>query len=237
MLNAQEIIDIGQQMLLKESEALSQISHLLSENGFMEAVGLILNCQGSIVICSSGKCEYIGNKIANTLSSAGARSYFLYSSEAEHTMQTITNKDMILFLSHSGENNEILSLAQDFEQKEIKIISITSYQNSTLAQKSNVNIKIAIDNGSGPYNTAPIIIHSVMLGIGDAIAMIIMESKGIKKHNQLKASLNFDKLLNTKIYDVMIQDTEIPKISPYSSVKQAINIMNAKKLGRCITLT
>ena len=125
---------LAKEIIQVETRALTSLANSLDEN-FCRAIDLILSCQGSIVVTGMGKAGLIGQKIAATLASTGSRSNFLHPSEAMHgDLGRIHVDDVLLFLSNSGETEEIVRLLPSLAHLEVPMIAISGRRDSTLAQ-------------------------------------------------------------------------------------------------------
>jgi arabinose-5-phosphate isomerase len=237
MINLSGALTIAQDMLIQESQLLSQLSDSVKSESFTKAIELLTNTKGKIIICGSGKYEYIGNKIADTISSVGGKSYFIFPSEISYTIHEIdANNDVVLILTHHGENKDLLAAIKILKNINISTIALTAAPNSVIASHSNIVIPLfskepLIQESLNFYNTIPIISHSMMLSIGNALTMVIASTKGIKHFKDNSYILNINKLTSTRIQEIMIQGDSVPKIHPDSNIEDAIEIMNQKKLG------
>ena len=130
---AQDVLNIEANEILKASDKIS--------NEFSDAVECILRCEGRVILSGIGKSGHIAGKIASTLSSTGTPSFFMHPGEASHgDLGMITKKDIVIFLSNSGESQELILLIPLIKRIGAKIISITGDTNSTLFTESNIHI-------------------------------------------------------------------------------------------------
>lgn len=170
---AKEIINIEQSSLQKTQESIGSL--------FYHAIKMLSKISGRIMVTGIGKSGLVGQKIASTLSSTGTKAYFIHAAEAAHgDLGAIDANDAIIALSNSGLSSEILSIIPTIKRIGAKLIAITGDIDSPLAQKSDAIIPIVIDNEACALNLAPTCSTTVMLAIGDCIALILSELNGFK---------------------------------------------------------
>ncbi len=165
-------------ILRQEGNAiLQQIDRL--DNNFIKAINLILNCNGKIIVSGMGKAGLIGQKIAATLASTGTPAHFLHPAEAVHgDLGVIARKDLLLILSHSGETEEILRLLPTLRRMGIVIISMTASPWSSLGRYSNAVLSLGTLVEADTFNLAPSTSTTVMLALGDALALSVSKLRG-----------------------------------------------------------
>jgi arabinose-5-phosphate isomerase len=155
---AQDVLNIEANEILKASDKIS--------NEFSDAVECILRCEGRVILSGIGKSGHIAGKIASTLSSTGTPSFFMHPGEASHgDLGMITEKDIVIFLSNSGESQELILLVPLIKRIGAKIISITGDTNSTLSNESNIHINSSVTKEACPLGLAPTASSSLMLAL------------------------------------------------------------------------
>src|SRR5437773_8520192 len=168
---------------------LKRLRERLDEN-FSRAVELIkeaVDGRGKVVVVGVGKSGHIGAKIAATLTSSGSPAVVLDSSNALHgDLGMIADGDVVLALSASGETEELLRILPAIARFQVKIIAICGDANSTLAQNSHVFLDVNVEQEACPLNLAPTSSTTVMLGLGDALAMVLLEARGFLKEDFAK---------------------------------------------------
>lgn len=170
-------------ILASEAEAIQRLSNLLDDN-FDHALKALseLPPGGRIIVSGMGKAGFIAMKISATLASIGIPSFFLHPSEAVHgDLGRYTKSDISLILSNSGETPEIIQMLPHIKQIGCTSVSITSSKNSTLARHSDITLCIGKQNEAGPLGLAPTTSTIVMLALGDALAMSVLEKKGFSQ--------------------------------------------------------
>ena len=167
-------------LLKLEACAIERASTYLDESSVERAVDLIAKCDGKLVVLGIGKSGVIAQKIAQTFTSTGTVSMFLHPSDALHgSLGVITPGDVIIALSNSGETDEILALLPALKHRGVSIVTIVGNTDSTLARQSDVVLDASVDKEACPLNLAPTTSTTVALAIGDALAMTLMESRGL----------------------------------------------------------
>jgi arabinose-5-phosphate isomerase len=140
---------------------------------------MLLDCTGSIIVCGMGKAGLIGQKLSATLSSTGTRSHFLHPAEAVHgDLGCLHANDILLALSNSGETGEILGILGTIRELGVRVISVTSTSQNSLASRSDVVIEIGRLREACPWGLAPSTSTTAMLAVGDALALVVCEARG-----------------------------------------------------------
>lgn len=173
------IIDYGKAVLSHEADAVSALSQSLGES-FELSVKLILGLtpQSHLVVSGMGKAGFVAMKISASFASTGIPSFFLHPAEAIHgDLGRCTKNDVSLILSNSGETPEVLRMLPNLKRIGCPIISITSDPNSTLAKHSDVTLNIGKVDEAGPLGLAPTTSTTVMLALGDALTMAVMNER------------------------------------------------------------
>ena len=160
------------------------------DESFSRAVELIketVDARGKVVVVGVGKSGHIGAKIASTLTSTGSPAVVLDSSNALHgDLGMIADGDVVLALSASGETDELLRILPAIARFQISIIALCGDPKSTLAQNANVCLDVNVEQEACPLNLAPTSSTTVMLALGDALAMVLLEARGFKKEDFAK---------------------------------------------------
>lgn len=166
-----------------ESQALNQLLDNIDDS-FVEAVSLLNECEGKVVITGVGKSGHVGKKLAATFSSTGTPSFFMHSTEGVHgDLGMITEKDVVVLISNSGETQEVLNLLPTINKIDAKKISITSNRNSTLGKNTDVAIQFMYTKEADHLNLAPTTSSTMTLVIGDAMAVTLSQLKAFKKED------------------------------------------------------
>ncbi len=216
-----------------EAIAINNLQDLVDDN-FAHCCTAILACQGRVIVTGMGKSGHIANKIAATLASTGTPSFFVHPAEASHgDMGMITDKDVVIALSNSGESAEIKAILPLIKRIGIPLISITSYPHSSLATFADYNLNTAVQTEACPLNLAPTSSTTAQLAMGDALAIALLEAKGFKAEDfafsHPGGSLGRKLLL--KVEDIMHRGELIPKVLSNTLLKDALLEITQKHLG------
>jgi len=225
-------LKIIKNIIKDQKTALSKLEKNLDDS-IVKAVNLLFKNKGKIIITGMGKSGYIGLKLSATFSSTGSPSHYINCAEANHgDLGTIQNNDMILALSKSGETREMFPIVNYALNNKIKLISITANKNSFLAKKSDVICLIPNIAESCPLNLAPTTSTTMMLVLGDSIAIQLMNKKKFKKENFKKfhpGGMLGKSLLLVK--DVMHTKAKLPLINNKNSMREALLKMTSYGFG------
>ncbi len=222
----------------------AEIERLASRIGqpFIDAVDLLRQTveQGrKIVLCGVGKSGNIANKIAATLNSTGAPTVILHAQDALHgDLGLVSAGDVILTLSYSGETDEILNLLPHLKRQHCRLIAFTGCLQSTLAQAADVVLDTSVQREACPLNLAPTSSSTVMLVLGDALAMVLLEARGFQSTDfaLLHPGGSLGRALLTKVSDIMRTGDRLPLVAPDATVREAVRTMGRCRSG-CVILT
>jgi len=204
------------------------------DNCFFEACKYLLNCKGRIVVTGMGKSGHIGGKIAATLASTGSPAFFVHPGEASHgDLGMITDQDVVLAISNSGETEELLTILPLIRRLGIPLISMTGNLQSRLAQQAHANLDISVEKEACPLNLAPTSSTTVTLAMGDALAVSLLEIRGFTKEDFARSHPGgkLGKRLLLTVGDVMHTEEAIPKVMLGTLLREALEEMSNKGLG------
>ncbi|HKP67727.1 MAG TPA: KpsF/GutQ family sugar-phosphate isomerase [Pyrinomonadaceae bacterium] len=219
------------ELLKLEASAIQLAAERLDEASVARAIDLISDCEGKVVVLGVGKSGVIAQKIAQTLTSTGTVSVFVHPSDALHgSLGMITKGDVVIALSNSGETDEIIALLPALIDREVSLISIVGNTDSTLARKSEVVLDASVDKEACPLNLAPTTSTTVALAIGDAIAMTIMECRGLTAEDFAAnhPAGRLGKRLTMRVRDLM---HESPNIEPGAGWIEVVKAISKYALG------
>ncbi len=228
---------VATRVLRIEAEALVALAGTLDER-FGQAVELMANAEGRVVITGMGKSGHIGKKIAATFASTGTPSFFVHPAEASHgDMGMIVRGDVVLALSNSGESKELLDLIQYTRRYAIPLIGVTSRANSTLGTKADVLLLLPDAPEACPNGLAPTTSTTLSLALGDALVVTLLERKGFSA-NDFKVFHPGGKLGQQlmRVDEIMHKGEKLPVCPATTPLATAIEIATAKGLG-CVALT
>ena len=202
-------------------------------NSFVKAVDLILNCKGKVIFAGIGKSGLIARKISATFSSVGIPSFFCDPAQALHgDMGQIEKKDILIIFSYSGNTAELTNMLKYAGRYRIKIIGVASKPDSILLKASDIKLILPLVKEADPAKIVPTSSTSITLLLGDCLATTVMHQKKFSKEKfkiyhpggNIGSSLLLAK-------DIMVTGNKMPIINYKKSFKEALKIMNNKKLG------
>lgn len=232
-MNADSLIKAGKRTVQMELEALAELDSRI-DDAFVSACELIQKCQGRVVVTGMGKSGHIGRKIAATLASTGTPAFFVHPGEASHgDLGMITAQDLVLAISYSGSSMEIMALLPLLKRQAIPIVSMTAQPQSPLGRSSDAILDIAVSCEACPLGLAPTSSTSVTLVMGDALAVALLEARGFTAEDFAFSHPGgaLGRKLLLKVADVMHHGSEIPRVSPATSVPRALSEMTSKGFG------
>jgi arabinose-5-phosphate isomerase len=227
----------AQRVLSYASEALTALSAAL-DGQFVQAVDTILGAsahvpQGRVIVSGMGKSGHIARKIAATLSSTGTPAYFVHPAEASHgDLGAITGDDVLLMLSWGGETAELGDLITYAKRFRIPLIGIASNPDSTLMQAADVKLLLPRAPEACPMGLAPTTSTTMMLALGDALAVALMERKGFSpdQYRDFHPGGSLGRAL-IRVADLMHTGAELPLAGQETSMREVLVVMAARRFG------
>jgi arabinose-5-phosphate isomerase len=227
------IIKRAKQVLQIEARAIEQLIGRINEQ-FVQAVELILACEGKVVVTGVGKSGIIGQKIASTLASTGTPAFFLHSTEGSHgDLGMLGKKDIVVAISNSGETDELSQILPLIKRYGNKLIALTGKVTSTLARAGDVVLDVSVEEEACPLGLAPTASTTATLAMGDALAVALLEKRGFKKEDFaiLHPGGKLGKRLLLKVRDLMHVGDELPMVYEETLMKGALVEITSKRLG------
>jgi arabinose-5-phosphate isomerase len=221
-------------LMLMEAEAIRVTASRLKRGQVKRAIELLHDCRGKVVMVGVGKSGNIAEKIAATLTSTGTAALYLHPSDALHGgLGILSSDDVVIALSNSGETDEIITMLPYLKHRQVPIISIVGNLRSTLARTSDVVLDATVDQEACPLNLAPTTSTTVALAIGDALAMTLMQVKGLTMDD---FALNhpagqLGKRLTLRVADLMHSGAENPVINMDAAWLDVIAAISRGGLG------
>jgi arabinose-5-phosphate isomerase len=222
------------ELLRHEAAAINSTAERLQPEQIKRAVEILAGCVGKVVLTGIGKSGFIARKIAATLTSTGTRAVFLHASDALHGDLGILDKsDVVLLVSNSGETDEVIAMLPYLKHRTVPLISIVGNLTSTLASYSDVVLDASVDKETCPFDLAPTASTTVALAIGDALALTVMQIKGLTLED---FALNhpagrLGKRLSLKVSDLMHSGNRNPMVSPATSWLEVVSSITRGGLG------
>lgn len=216
-----------------ELEAVSALRDRINED-FLQACQFMLECSGRIVVIGMGKSGHIGSKVAATLASTGTPAFFVHPGEASHgDLGMITNKDVVLALSNSGETTEILTILPLIKRLGVPLIAMTGRPGSTLAQCAGAHLDVSVEREACPLGLAPTSSTTAALVMGDALAVALLEARGFTAEDFALSHPGglLGRRLLLHVSDIMHTGSAIPTIDESALISDALIEMSEKGLG------
>ena len=229
---ANSFVQAAKKVLQTEADALETLKNDLP-NDFSDLVKLILNLNGRVIVSGVGKSGHIGNKIAATLASTGTPAYFVHATEASHgDLGMITEKDLCLLISNSGETSEIFDIVAHARRFSIPVATISSNTESTLVKAADFKLCLPVVEEACPIGMAPTTSTTMMLALGDALAVALMEAKNFNTEN-FKVLHPGGKLGSKMmmVNQVMHKSDALPIVETKTSMKETLLTMSSKGFG------
>ena len=231
--NPDQALQLARETLDIEAEALMALKSRLDAR-FSQAVQMMLNVQGRVVVTGMGKSGHIGSKIAATLASTGTPAMFVHPGEASHgDLGMIKSVDVVLAISNSGESDELVSILPVLKRLGVPLIGMTGGMSSALAQHADVVLDSSVSKEACPLNLAPTASTTAQLALGDALAVALLDARGFKAEDFARSHPggSLGRRLLTHVSDVMRKDTQVPSVLPTASFSELMQEMSHKGLG------
>ena len=227
-------------MLAHEAAAIGCAAERLQSAQLERALTLLAGCESKVIITGIGKSGFIARKIAATMTSTGTRAMFLHPSDALHgDIGILHSSDVVVILSNSGETDEILGMLPYLKNRGVPLIAIVGNVNSTVARNADAVLDASVDKETCPFNLAPTASTTVALAIGDALALTVMQIKGLTPED---FALNhpagrLGKRLTLKVSDLMRKGDDNPTVLPSASWVEVVSAITRGGLGAVNVVT
>ncbi len=229
---ASDVLQFGREILHDEARALDALADAL-DGPFEEAVRLILDCKGKLIVSGLGKSGHVARKIAATFASTGTTATFLHLAEAIHgDLGMASAGDVAILVSQSGETAELEAVIDHFQHVGIPIIAITGAGSSMLADAASAVLVLPHWPEVGPESVAPTTSTTMTLALGDALAMTVMRQKGFTRSDF--GRLHPGGALGARLKPVsrvMHSGDGLPLTRENASMHETVVEMSAKRLG------
>ena len=226
-------IAAAREVLAIEARAITDLIPRI-DAGFEQAVRIILQCRGRVVVSGIGKSGHIARKIASTLASTGTPAFFVHPAEASHgDLGMVTRDDVFLALSNSGESAELLTLIPVLKRQGAKLLALTGNAGSTLGREADVHLYAGATQEACPLNLAPTASTTAALALGDAIAVALMRARGFTQDEFALSHPGgaLGRRLLTLVRDVMRSGADAPRISTTATLTDALLEMSRGRMG------
>jgi arabinose-5-phosphate isomerase len=231
--DAQSMLATGISVVDIETRALQALRERL-DGSFTKACRLMLACRGRVVATGMGKSGHIARKIAATLASTGTPAFYVHPGEASHgDLGMITDADVVLALSNSGETDELLKIVPALKRQGNPLIVMSGRPGSTAAQLADVHLDVSVPEEACPLGLAPTSSTTAALVMGDALAVALLEARGFTSEDFARSHPAGDlgRRLLLRISDVMHSGDLVPRVPAGASLAEALVEMSRKRLG------
>jgi arabinose-5-phosphate isomerase len=223
----------GRRVLALESRGLDAVAARI-DGAFTAACTLLLDGRGRVVCIGMGKSGHIARKIAATFASTGTPAFYVHPGEAGHgDLGMITDADVVLALSNSGETDELLMLLPVLKRQGNRLIAMTGRPNSTLARQADVHLDVSVPAEACPLALAPTTSTTAALALGDALAVALLEARGFTADDFARShpAGALGRRLLLHITDVMHSGDDVPRVHADATLSEALVEMSRKRLG------
>lgn len=233
LFNQQHTLSLAQEVLQLEASEIDALAKRLDHH-FSDAVTLILQCRGRVVVSGMGKSGHIGGKIASTLASTGTPAFFMHPAEASHgDLGMITAGDIVIALSNSGESDEILAIVPPLKRLGASIIAITGNDASSLAKAADIHLSAHVTKEACPLGLAPTSSTTVALALGDALALCVLDLRDFTAEDFARSHPggSLGRRLLVHVSDLMRTGDGTPQVAANATLAEGLLEMSRKGLG------
>jgi arabinose-5-phosphate isomerase len=226
-------IEEGKKVVRIEAKSVANLEARIDEK-FAQAVDLILQCRGRVIVTGVGKSGIIARKIVATMNSTGSPAVFLHPSDAVHgDLGMVRKEDVVVCISKSGNTDELSVLLPMFKRIGVPLISLVGKTNSPLAQESTVVLDASVDEEACPHDLAPTSSTTVTLVLGDALAIALLNKRQFSKEDfaLYHPGGMIGKRLLLKVDELMVAGNAMPRVALHVSLRDAIMEITTKRLG------
>ena len=235
-MDERRLRELARAVIETEARAVTALGERIGPE-FVHACRHMLDCEGRIVVIGMGKSGHIGGKIAATLASTGTPAFFVHPGEASHgDLGMITERDVVLALSNSGETDEILTILPLIKRLGVPLIALTGNPGSRLAREADVHLDVSVEKEACPLGLAPTASTTATLVMGDALAVSLLETRGFTADDFARSHPGgrLGKRLLLHVADVMHTGEAIPRVHPEDTLDAVLVEMTRKGLGLAI---
>jgi arabinose-5-phosphate isomerase len=231
-----DILQTARQVLIDESAAILQMGERLDAS-FEQAVDLVLNCSGRVVVTGVGKSGAIGRKISSTFASTGTPSLFLQASEGLHgDLGMVAPGDVLVALSYSGRTDDLLAILPVIKSMDVPVIAITGNMQSFLADHADAVLNVSVDKEACTLNLAPTSSTTATLAMGDALAICVMNQRKFSSEDfaRFHPGGTLGRGLTLRVADLMRTGARLAVLAENISVRDAMRAITEAVTGAAI---
>lgn len=229
----QGISELAKAVIETEQAAIGELLHRI-DDAFVNAVQILMACEGRIIVTGIGKSGHIGNKIAATFASTGSPAYFMHAAEASHgDMGLMKAGDVVLAVSYSGASDELMKLVPAIKRLGLPLIALCGDAKSSLAQAADIVIDVSVEREACPLGLAPTASTTCTLVAGDALAVSLLHTRGFDENDFARSHPGgrLGRQLLLHVSDVMSSGDALPKVGHKVALPKALIEISKKGLG------
>nr|VFJ89218.1 MAG: arabinose-5-phosphate isomerase [Candidatus Kentron sp. LFY] len=237
-LDTDTLMGVGLDVMETEIRALQSLISRVDER-FADACRCMLACQGRVVVIGMGKSGHIAKKISATFASIGTPAFFVHPAEAGHgDLGMLTDKDVVLALSNSGETDEILAILPVIKRLGIPLITLTGNPTSHIARLSDITIDVGVEKEACPLGLAPTASTTAALVMGDALAIALLDARGFGAEDFARAHPKgrLGRRLLLRLADIMHTGAAMPRVMTDTAISDALIEMTRTQLGAAVVV-
>jgi arabinose-5-phosphate isomerase len=236
-----DLVSRGRRVLELEAAEVQSLERRLDQSfsSAVERLKLCVDSRAKVVVCGVGKSGCVGEKIAATLNSTGCPAVVLHATNALHgDLGVFSEGDLLLLLSYSGETDELLAILPAAARLGVDVIAMTGKPSSTLGKAASIVLDVHVSREACPLELAPTSSTTVMMALGDALAMVLLEARGLTKDDfaRYHPSGSLGRSLLLRVSDVMRGLNQIAVVSPPMSVREVLASMNRHRAGAAVAV-
>jgi arabinose-5-phosphate isomerase len=234
----QRALELGRRVLEIEAQAVAALVGRIDET-FVQAIDMILQCRGRVIVSGIGKSGHIARKFAATLASTGTPAYFVHAAEAAHgDLGMIAAEDIVIAISNSGASEELLTIVPQVKRRGARLIAMTGNADSPLAREADIHLDAAVSEEACPLNLAPTASTTAELALSDALAVALLDARGFDTEDFARSHPggNLGRRLLTHVRDVMRPRERVPVIACDALLSEALFAMTRGGMGMTVAL-
>jgi arabinose-5-phosphate isomerase len=232
-ITAERVLALAGEALELEAAAVLGLKQRL-DGSIVQAVSVILNGTGRVVVMGMGKSGHVGRKIAATLASTGTPAMFVHPAEASHgDLGMVTRADIVLAISNSGESDELNVIVPVLKRLGIRLIAMTGRVGSTLARHADIVLDSGVEQEACPLNLAPTSSTTAQMALGDALAVTLLDARGFGKEDFARSHPGgaLGRRLLIHIRDLLRQDGAPPAVTADAALPELLHQMSRGGMG------
>lgn len=228
--------EIARSVLLEQARALMSLAERV-DGPFSQAVELLRQTKGHLVVTGVGKSGLIGRKIAATLSSTGTPAFWMHPTEAFHgDLGSVTEGDAALLISYSGETEELVRLIPALRRQKVTLLAMTGRPQSSLARLADVHLDVSVERETCPHNLAPTTSTTVTLALGDALAVALMTRRGFAPEDFAKFHPGGSLGKALALVEQVMRVKDLPTVGPTTEALTTVRKMTAGLVGSAVVV-